>query len=285
MPVAERRNEEASRVVRSLCMFDLFLCLDCTWKEWWTASGFPLSLQIACLSGSEIPHVASHTYPIRGEFFRRMLLVLATFALLVASVFVVSPLAYPAKEDFPSQLLQLGTEQRQDLRKALALEVSKNRYEAAKSRLKALHDQLIQVFDELKQEAVKKESARDDLVHLLAEVNPYKMQAIKASRNHASGSSGLMLNGRSVDPAESKKSSALLHDINHLFHKISFGKQLEMQFSGAKKFDSFKRSKDKGVSGITGFESTSGKNLAKMAEDESRREMEEVIRHDAMNVR
>jgi len=218
-------------------------------------------------------------FQTRGQYFRRLSLVLASVIAVIVCTFIVSPFIDRAKQDSPIQLLQLGEDQRNDLRKALALEVSKNRYEIAKSRLKALHDELIQVFDELKQEAVKKESARDDLVHLLAEVNPYKLQAISRLQSQPFGSTGLMQNQNYVARADSKQSRNLRHDIDKLFQKVSFGKQLQQQFSRAQKFGSAKSSGDDQQ--ISGVQRTSRWDLANMVEEESRKEMEEVIHNHA----
>lgn len=71
-----------------------------------------------------------------------------------------------------SSLLELGSEPVSDLRKALALEVSKKRFNKAQKYLTSVHEAMKEDFVELKEWAVKKEEARAQLENVLAEYSP-----------------------------------------------------------------------------------------------------------------
>ena len=69
-------------------------------------------------------------------------------------------------------LLELGEEPRTDLRLALALEVSKKRYNKAQKKLEGLRQQLTGDFDELKKWTVEKQEAKAQLEKAIAENDP-----------------------------------------------------------------------------------------------------------------
>ena len=71
-----------------------------------------------------------------------------------------------------SSLLELGAGPTGDLRKALALEVSKKRFNKAQKYLESVHYAMKEDFVELKEWSIKKEEARAQLQNVLAEYSP-----------------------------------------------------------------------------------------------------------------
>jgi len=69
-------------------------------------------------------------------------------------------------------LLELGEESKDDLRKALALEVSKKRFNKAQKKLEELHQEMAGDFEGLKKWTKQKEEARAQLEKVIAENDP-----------------------------------------------------------------------------------------------------------------
>jgi regulator of replication initiation timing len=69
-------------------------------------------------------------------------------------------------------LLELGEESKDDLRKALALEVSKKRFNKAQKKLEGLHTTMEEDFVQLKKWAIEKAEARAQLEKVIAENDP-----------------------------------------------------------------------------------------------------------------
>jgi hypothetical protein len=74
--------------------------------------------------------------------------------------------------DSRTSLLVLDPEPVEDLRKALALEVSKKRFNRAQEKLENVHMAMMDDFQELKKWAVQKEEARAQLQKVMAEYDP-----------------------------------------------------------------------------------------------------------------
>ena len=74
--------------------------------------------------------------------------------------------------DKSTSLLVLDPEPVEDLRKALALEVSKKRFNRAQEKLENVHMAMMDDFQELKKWAVQKEEARAQLQKVMAEYDP-----------------------------------------------------------------------------------------------------------------
>lgn len=96
-------------------------------------------------------------------------------------------------------LFELGDESKDDLRKALALEVSKKRFNKAQKKLDGLHKAMQEDFVELKKWAVEKAEARAQLEKVIAENDPgmsidksatseYSAEAMPSSLAHLSTS-------------------------------------------------------------------------------------------------
>ena len=98
-------------------------------------------------------------------------LALAALALVLAACVCVLAASSRGGRN-SSELLELGAEPSEDLRKALALEVSKKRYNKAKKRLERLHEKMKADFDGLKKWTVEKDKARADLEATIAEYDP-----------------------------------------------------------------------------------------------------------------
>ena len=98
-------------------------------------------------------------------------LALAALALVLAACVCVLAASSRDRRS-SSELLELGAEPSEDLRKALALEVSKKRYNKAKKRLERLHEKMKADFDGLKKWTVEKDKARADLEATIAEYDP-----------------------------------------------------------------------------------------------------------------
>ena len=71
-----------------------------------------------------------------------------------------------------TELLELGEEPRTDLRIALALEVSKKRFNKAQKKLEELHQEMAGDFEGLKKWTKQKEEARAQLEKVIAENDP-----------------------------------------------------------------------------------------------------------------
>jgi len=98
----------------------------------------------------------------------------AAMALVVVMALVAEPGGSSGSEMGRSRaaLLELGEEPRTDLRLALALEVSKKRYNKAQKKLEGLRQQLTGDFDELKKWTVEKQEAKAQLENVIAENDP-----------------------------------------------------------------------------------------------------------------
>jgi hypothetical protein len=98
----------------------------------------------------------------------------AVMALVVVMALVAEPGGDSGNEMGRSRaaLLELGEEPRTDLRLALALEVSKKRYNKAQKKLEGLRQQLTGDFDELKKWTIEKQEAKAQLENVIAENDP-----------------------------------------------------------------------------------------------------------------
>ena len=93
----------------------------------------------------------------------------AVLAVLAVLALVVGP---GVGSSGSTELLELGEEPRTDLRIALALEVSKKRFNKAQKKLEGLHQEMAGDFEELKKWTQQKEEARAQLEKVIAENDP-----------------------------------------------------------------------------------------------------------------
>jgi hypothetical protein len=101
---------------------------------------------------------------------RRAAAVAGTAVLLVAAMCALSFSGGSSSRGV--SLLELGEDGRDDLRKALALEVSKKRYNKARANLDRLHSTMSQDFEELKKWTEEKNKARAQLAAIIAQYDP-----------------------------------------------------------------------------------------------------------------
>ncbi len=127
----------------------------------------------------------------------------AALALAAMCALVATRGGNVGRRGFRVALLELGEESKDDLRKALALEVSKKRFNKAQKKLEGLHAAMDEDFIQLKKWAIEKAEARAQLEKVIAENDP-SMSIDKSATSEYSAPPGSSL-------ANSEFSSDLAH--------------------------------------------------------------------------